>query len=345
MPRVFGVFNLFWNTFGGGESHALGVALKLLNPHDEAYLISESDFNIDELEKRFGLELSSFRKLIIPNFSQKHTKEFDVFINATFGSNLVSEARESLYIVSFPHKGMPQSVISSYFFLYNSEYTKSWAQRYWPNADGVVVYPTFGLYCPEENEIADKQPIIVSIGRITRGGHAKNQHLIIEAFKATRHLLGGESWSLYVIGGLDNSRQEDVEYYKYLIDISLSDCRIHVIANCPRDRLQKIMRSARIYVHATGIGAAPTEPEKQEHFGITVLEAALVGAYPIAFDNGGPKELIGNIGHGRTYKSHVELERILVELLSGSLEQGTSEVILAAKAFCQANERMIISLR
>jgi glycosyltransferase involved in cell wall biosynthesis len=57
--------------------------------------------------------------------------------------------------------------------------------------------------------------------------------------------------------------------------------------------LRQLYREAALYWYATGYGHDAVEhPDKQEHFGMSIVEAMSAGAVPMAYDDGGPRETI-----------------------------------------------------
>ncbi len=103
--KPIGIYNSYWNTKGGGESHALSFAT-ILQKFETVYLISEQDFDIGELSEYYKIDLTNCRKIVQNNINTEFTKQFHIFINSTFQSNLESKAQKSYYIVSFPHKNI-----------------------------------------------------------------------------------------------------------------------------------------------------------------------------------------------------------------------------------------------
>ena len=57
-------------------------------------------------------------------------------------------------------------------------------------------------------------------------------------------------------------------------------------------QVRKLLSETQFYWHATGLGIADSEPHKKEHFGISIVEAYLHGALPIAIGAGGPLEIL-----------------------------------------------------
>jgi glycosyltransferase involved in cell wall biosynthesis len=83
--------------------------------------------------------------------------------------------------------------------------------------------------------------------------------------------------------------------------------------NASREEIGRLYSQSACYWHGAGLGADPaTEPEKFEHFGITVVEAMAAGCLPLVVANGGPAEVVTSGYNGWTFKTPQEL----VELTS-----------------------------
>lgn len=335
--RSIGLYNSYWNTMGGGEAHALGVALAAAKAEDELYLISESDFEVQELAQRFGYDLSRCRKLVVTTMSREFTGNFDIFINSTFRSNLGSKAKTSYYIVSFPHQEISKSILRDYVFLHNSRFTQRWAKRFWDTDRGIVVYPTFSVTTPVPGAYSSKEKIALSIGRITNRGHGKNQHSIIEAFAATAGIPEFGDWKLYLVGSFDQRDTEDGAYLAHITALAQADARITILPNCPRATVNTLLAKAAIYVHAAGLDQPESKPEYHEHFGIAPLEACLFGAWPIVYARGGPADLVRDLKAGETYRDLGELISVLRDAMRGEEKADHEAVASAARAFCSEN--------
>jgi GT2 family glycosyltransferase len=336
--RTIGLYNSYWNTMGGGEAHALGVALAAAQAEDELFLISESDFEIDELARRFGYDLSRCRKLVVTKMSREFTGRFDIFINSTFRSNLGSMAKQSYYIVSFPHQEIRKPILRDYVFLHNSRFTQGWAERFWGTKRGVVVCPTFSVTTPLPEVYATKEKIALSIGRITNRGHGKNQHSIIEAFAATAGDPEFSDWKLYLVGSFDQRDAKDGAYLARITAMAQADSRITILPNCPRATVNELLAKAALYVHAAGLGQPENKPEYHEHFGIAPLEACLFGAWPIVYAKGGPADLVQDLKVGDTYRDFDDMVSVLSGAMRGEGAIDHETVASAARAFCAAND-------
>ena len=314
--KAIAIYNTYWNTKGGGESHALAFAT-ILQKDAPVYLVSENDFDIEELSEYYHLDLSNCYKLVETQVTPEFTQKFDVFINSTYRSNLVSLAKDSYYIVSFPHEEITQEVLASYTFLYNSDYTKKWAEKYWGNTHrSDIVYPIGMIDIPDNEMVEEKEKIIISVGRFFVGAHSKNQHIVAEAFKqVVEKNPSFKEWKLVLMGSLNKNNEEDVKYVKEIQKL-LHGTNAEVIINAPREQLQMYYKKAFTYIHASGYGQdAEKYPEKFEHFGITPVEAMVNGCYPIVYEVGGPAELIHKLGIGETFGSINELSLTLNKVL------------------------------
>ena len=328
-PDIFTVciYNSYFSSMGGGEKHALDIA-QLLQEKCVVYLASEVDFDIDHLQKYFGINLNNCIKIISTRIDTYFTSKFDVFINSTFHSNLEPAAKNSFYIVSFPHKHIDRKIISKYHFLHNSPFTSGWSNKYWGIHESSQILPIIGYAGNEPPIVKHKEKLILSVGRLTSEGHCKNHHLIIQAFKTAvdKNYLD-KTWELVIAGSCDFSNRSALDYYHLLLDLS-TGYNISIKINIEREDLEKLYKNSFIYVHATGLNVPPDQPEFHEHFGITPFEAMRFGCYPIVYNLGGPAELVTNLIYSQIYFS----EETLVESISKVCceyfdNQGFSDVI------------------
>ena len=308
-----GIYNSYWSSMGGGEKHALDFAAKFNQSKGvRVYLISEKDFSISRLAQYFNLDLSNCQKVISGEITTALTKRFDIFINSTYRSNLISESPHSYYIVSFPHKNIDMKLKASYVFLHNSIFTASWAKKYWGDHQNKVIMPIQEFSSSKKLEMApDKDKIFLSVGRFNYMGHCKNQHLIIKAFnQAISKFNGGQGWRLIIVGSMDESSNSSVQHYKECQNIAGD--KVEVSANISREDLKNLYKKASVYIHATGMNIdVNQEPHLCEHFGITVFEALFNGCFPILHDSAGPKGQVEGLSHSALYNNEKELANII----------------------------------
>jgi glycosyltransferase involved in cell wall biosynthesis len=141
---------------------------------------------------------------------------------------------------------------------------------------------------------ATKRKIILHVGRFiadgTDGRHTKNQKFLIETFKSLSHLHDA-GWEFHLAGSVSTGAGSTA-LVKTLEEAS-KGFPILFHFNAPRPQLQELYQTAAIYWHATGYGFDEAQhPGKQEHFGITTVEAMSAGAVPIVYSSGGQKEIV-----------------------------------------------------
>jgi GT2 family glycosyltransferase len=312
-PRI-AVFNNYWNSKGGGEYHAaiIAEALQTFGPVD---LICEQDFSIEDISQRFGVDLSNCRKFVVTAAALKHNKyltgQYDIFVNSTYGSDLVSHAKHSLYVVSFPFRlgwrpAGGRAFLDSYqTFLANSNYTKTWCQRFW-EVHAETLYPCVsGDGAMSGNE--QKSRIILNVGRFFWHGHNKKQRELVQIFSelARAGTLDPE-WKLVLAGQVERGQEDYLETVRKAAE----GLPVELLPNISREELSNLYRQAAIYWHATGIDEdLDRYPERAEHFGITTLEAMAFGCVPIVIRAGGQPEIVGEGINGYLFSDTDELKR------------------------------------
>lgn len=297
---TIGIYNSYWSSMGGGEKHSLDIACLAKKHGHEVYLLSEQDFSIEDLASYYHLDLRGIKKLISSAISESLTQRFDIFVNSTYRSSLISRARRSYYIVSFPHEEVDKEFIESYLFAHNSSYTKAWAERYWGSHQNVVINPVLGFTHngaakPGEKKNSEKsvqkEKILLTVGRFNYAGHCKNQHLIANAFKElTSNGIIPSDWKLAIAGSVNEMDRLSTRHLQE-VEKSLTGCNAEIFPNASREKIAELYEKASIYIHATGLLADPSiNPEKFEHFGISVFEALVNGCVPVVHQTGGPAE-------------------------------------------------------
>lgn len=305
VPRTegkrIGIFNPYWNTMGGGEAHALNVAACLASL-SVVELISTSEFSLDKIADYFGVDTSRFRTRVVTEMNSAITRQYDIFVNSCYGDTTVSQAKNSIYIVSFPHKEASRLFKHSYCFVPNSYYTKSWVEKYWGQCRTSVLYPLVDSAFSDVDLSFEKDRTIVSVGRFASSGHIKNQVEIVRAFKRAsidNHMPG---WKLVLIGS--------VNCLDYLEQVRLeaAGSNIEIVINAPYERVVDSYKSASIYIHASGFGRSEDEePHLQEHFGMAVAQGICSGCYPVVYEAAGPAEIVKTFGFGDFFRSEEDM--------------------------------------
>jgi glycosyltransferase involved in cell wall biosynthesis len=176
-----------------------------------------------------------------------------------------------------------------------------------PPADPIPAAPEIGPRNPKS---------ILSVGRFFDVG-GKCQDELIGAFRQ----LDGAGWSLHLAGAIYEGRTRYAMFDKC---VRLAEgLTVRFYPNASRAEIGRLYSQCACYWHGAGLGANPEmEPEKFEHFGITVVEAMAAGCLPFVLDHGGPAEIVTSGSDGWTFKTLDEL----IELTSRSVSLPDSEL-------------------
>jgi glycosyltransferase involved in cell wall biosynthesis len=262
----------------------------------------------------------------VPDFSLHHylqLKKFnlDLFINNSYASGLACPAQCGIYMCMFPHHPTPhhptrslprragdalvdrfeqrltgyavRDVYDSYSTIAAiSGYSAEWFGKFWGRRPEII-FPLCEDMGP--SVASAKRKRILHVGRFIAdlGGkeyHHKGQGVLLEAFKGMTGL-HRDGWELHFAGsvGVD---EESAKYTAALVESAKGfPVRFHMKAGL--GELRDLYRTAAIYWHATGFGYPASDyPAKQEHFGITTVEAMSAGAVPVVYGSGGQKEVV-----------------------------------------------------
>jgi glycosyltransferase involved in cell wall biosynthesis len=306
-----GIYNLHMQAMGGGEKLTLTLAEHLSLHHNVSLFCAEAA-DASLLEQFFAVDLSRVKivalngagalpKLVAKfrgnsamvttrqHYDQLRQLNLDLFINNSYGSELVCPAAQGIFMCMFPHAEMnaPEAIDSYTTVVAISEYSAEWIRRRW-NRTATIVYPP----CDDMGPAELKQKIILNVGRFIADSdhderHHKGQAFLLTAFKEMTDL-HRDGWELHIAGSLGGDR-------------SFADSLVRAARGLPvvfdfnlsREQLRSLYRKAAIYWHATGYGVDADEyPGKQEHFGISTVEAMSAGAVPLVYASGGQTEIV-----------------------------------------------------
>ena len=166
----------------------------------------------------------------------------------------------------------------------NSEFTRTWVQRYW-DLDSEVLYPPVTMF-----PSGPKEGMILSAGRFFAAdqGHSKKQLEMVQAFRRLCDA-GIEGWRLHLVGGC----AADGQGYLDKVRRAAAGYPVEVTVNATGSALADLYARASIYWHASGLGEDENRrPDRLEHFGITTVEAMSAGAVPIVIGLAGQVETV-----------------------------------------------------
>jgi glycosyltransferase involved in cell wall biosynthesis len=326
------IYNLHFAVLGGGERRTSALAAHLAKSHDVTIFV-HSPVSITTIKTAFGLDLS--KVAIIPLENKDHSIEIarcrpDLFINNSHGSHFPNPAPRGIYMCMFPD--LERIDLGSYQIITaNSRFTAEWIKKRW-GYPSVVVYSA----CQNMGPPSTKEKIILNVARFfadTPTAHHKRQDILQHAFK---QLVDGglRDWELHLVGMIGRTN-EDKAFVEQLRNAAAS-YPVYIRPAIEFSALRHMYQKSSIYWHATGYGTSEAEqPGKQEHFGMSIVEAMSAGAVPIAFNSGGPREIIDPGVNGYLWNDLSELKALSLRLIENpySIQSMSVEAVRCSKPF------------
>ena len=285
------LYNLHFATLGGGERRTALLSAHLARAH-EVTIFSASPLDTESIRNLFGIDLSRLNNLVLPSSELHHAAAIaawnpDLFINNSYCSRLPCPAPRGIYMCMFP-EGKPDGLEGYQVVTANSTYTQRWIAQLWGRASEVVYSAVESM-----GPTAPKEKIILNVGRFQSNvgnNHFKHQDLLLKAFHRLQWEIDS-SWEMHFVGTVGSQRGD--RPYAEALGRRAASPSVHLHFGLSQTDLRELYRRSALYWHATGYGdPAGNNPARQEHLGMTILEAMSAGVVPLAFRGGGPCETI-----------------------------------------------------
>ncbi len=285
------LYNLHFATLGGGERRSALLAAHLARTHEVA-IFSAAPVPRERILDLFGIDLAQVRNVVLPPPEGNHAAAVaawqpDLFINNSYCSRLPCPAPRGIYMCMFP-EGSADGLDGYQAITANSAYTQGWIARLWGRPSDVVYSAVEPMGPP-----APKEPIILNVGRFQANvgnNHFKHQVALLTAFSRLQWQIDSP-WQMHFVGNIGGER--DDQAYAESLQRRAAQPGVHLHFGIGQTELRELYRRAALYWHATGCDdPAGSHPARQEHFGMTIVEAMSAGAVPLAFRGGGPCETI-----------------------------------------------------
>ena len=281
------IFNPYLDTLGGGERYTLSFADVLVKNGYDVDLEWKDPGIKEALEKRFGMDLSKIN--IVSDV--KKGDGYDLCFWVSDGSIPLMHARRNILHFQVPFHGVGGKSLMNKMKLFrinkivcNSKFTKSVIDREF-GVESIVVYPPVDTAGFKSKR---KENLILYVGRFSKILQSKSQDVLVSVFKRLCDT-GLKDWKFVLAGGTEVGVSGQLNELKNLAE----GYPIEIIESPDFDTLKSLYGKTKIFWSASGFGQNEAEnPEKMEHFGITVVEAMSSGAVPVVFNGGGHKEII-----------------------------------------------------
>jgi glycosyltransferase involved in cell wall biosynthesis len=308
----------------------MGVARALV-AKDYRVDVEWKDISIKEkLEKRFGIDLSNVN--FIENINRGDG--YDVCFWVSDGSIPILRARKNFLHFQMPFQDVNGKTLLNRmkFFrinkiICNSYFTKKFIDKEY-GVESIVIYPPVDV---EKIKPRRKENLIVSIGRFSQLTQVKRQDILIKAFKKFFDS-GFSDWKLILAGG----SEVGVDDYVRKLRKSAKDYPVRILESPSFSQIKELYGKAKIFWSASGFGVDEKKnPEKVEHFGITIVESMAASAIPVVFSAGGHKEIVADGENGFLWKDTKgllkETERVVEE--KGLIKKISTKVRESSKVY------------
>lgn len=336
------IYNPYLDSLGGGERYSIAVAKVL---RDAGYSVNLSWKNPDikaKLIDRFGIDISDIN--VVPDI--KKGDGYDICFWVSDGSvpNLLARKNFLHFQVPFQNVNGNTLLNRMKFFrikkiICNSFFTKKVIDREF-GITSIVIYPPVDISSFRPGK---KENIILYVGRFSKLLQRKRHDILIKSFKKL-YDSGFKNFRLIIAGGVEAGAESSIdEHVKDSVGYP-----IKFVENPSFKELKKFYSISRIFWSASGYGIDELkEPEKVEHFGITVVEAMAGGAVPLVYSGGGHKEIVDDSVNGYLWKTPASLLYKTKNIIENPklLRQISKEAVLKSHKFSYERfKREIIGL-
>ena len=281
------IYNPYLDTLGGGERYTMAFAQSLAKKGYRVNVQWRNPSIKKKLEARFGISLEGVNFIKDVNRGDG----YDICFWVSDGSIPLLRARKNILHFQIPFQNIGGRTLLNRMKLFrinnivcNSNFTKKHIDEEF-GVKSIVIYPPVDV---EKIKPGKKGNLIISIGRFSQLTQAKRQDVLVRVFRKI-YDSGYRDWKLILAGGVEVGV---TDYVKKLRG-KAKGYPIEIIESPSWKEIRKMYGKAKIFWSASGYGEDEKKnPNKVEHFGITIVEAMAGGAIPLVYFAGGHKEII-----------------------------------------------------
>lgn len=342
-------YSPYLDSLGGGERYVLTLVEGLLSIDWEVDILWDGETVTEPVKSKFGVDVSGANYLgkghmniedENPWVEIKRKRElmrgYDLIFWLSDGSVPLLFGKKNIVHFQSPFQningGSWLNWVKKRFIdevVVNSEFTKQFIDREFA-LNSKVIYPPVSV-----NEIVKGKKVnaILYVGRFSNLMQMKGQSLSIKYFKELCNT-GVKNYELWLAGStgvgtgdlLENLKSEVGNYpVKFFVDVEW-------------DILKDLYSQAKFFWSATGYEADESiEPEKCEHFGMSLVEAMAGGCVPLVVNKGGYKEIITSGLNGVLWNSGEEWLNETTRLMNdeNKFQNFSQEAVRRASEFSQ----------
>ena len=309
---------------GGGERYLLSIASALSRAANVTLATpwAWSRLRLRTLGRELQLDLDAVRMSTWSAALRSEAWDLQITLGNEALPAVPGRARRNVFVCQFPFP-TPQAELMRWLPTL-ADYAETWVYSGFVAAHLQQARAALGVAesrieimeppCPPVSADLSlaRGPIILGVGRFFAGGHNKRHDLMIEAL---RELLPSCPGAQLHLAGTVPGEQEHREHYAQLREAA-AGLPVHFHPNVDPQQLAALYRSASLYWHCAGVGVdVAAEPQRCEHFGITVVEAMSAGCIALVPDRGGPPGIVQDGVTGHVFGSLPALVARSVELL------------------------------
>jgi GT2 family glycosyltransferase len=329
---------------GGGERYLLTIAEALRPRYDVLLATPErySTWRIRTIGRDLQLDVSHVTPIAARELPRYAACDLFVAMGNELYPPVAAQGRHAIYHCQFPFPMHAQHVAHNGRFLsgyeaviVNSAFTarnyRAEAARYGELPPPVrVIAPPVPQLPPSVTTPGAAR--IVHVGRFSPAGHSKRQDVLVEAFRILVERHPAHAFELHLAGTVP----ADASAREFLLAVRkrARDLPVQFHLNTASDELHRLYASAAVYWHATGYDdRGVLNPEVQEHFGISVVEAMSAGCVPMVYRGGGPAEFLDPGVTGYLWSSPAELAGLTEQFMA---QDAQTRAVMAARVRAEA---------
>jgi len=306
MKAIF--YDPYLDSLGGGERYILTLVEALLQRQWQVGLLWDGEPVHEQVKRKFGLQIETVEYVPTYYFTSSlmrrisFLRQFDLSFVISDGTIPVLSATKNIVHFQVPFHGIyGGSLINQikkhtiHHYVANSHFTKDVVDEEYGINCGVIYPPV----ATNEFKPGKKQNVILYLARFSNLLQSKGHMTAIEAFKQL-YDSGIHSYRLWLVGSTEVGADE----YVNMLRDAAKGYPIEITTDLTFDEVISLYKRAKFFWGVAGYDVdEQREPEKCEHFGISLVEAMASGAVPLAIRKGGYREIIRHLESGYLWTS------------------------------------------